>query len=101
MARRWIPRVCAMVFVAGIAGLIVSSIASNNAGVVLSIGLAIVFAAIALLTHAAVAPKQRIDVFDEARAEQLEQQIAELVDAGAPEEMVRDLVRDAMRVAQR
>ncbi len=90
-----------MVFVAGIAGLIVSSVAGNNAGVVLSVGLAIVFAAVALLTHGAVAPKQRIDVFDEARAEQLEQQVTELVDAGAPEDKVRALVRDAMRVSQR
>jgi hypothetical protein len=101
MARRWIPRVCALVFVAGIAGLIVSSVAGNNAGVVLSVGLAIVFAAVALLTYGAVTPKQRIDVFDEARAELLEQQVNELVAAGAPEDKVRALVRDAMRVSQR
>ena len=49
MARRLIPRVCAAVFVVGIAGLIVSSVAGNNNGVVLSIGGAIVVAAIALL----------------------------------------------------
>lgn len=101
MARRWIPRVCALVFVAGIAGLIISSVAGNNAGVVLSVGLTIVFAAVALLTYGAVTPKQRIDVFDEARAEQLEQQVNELVAAGAPEDKVRALVRDAMRVSQR
>lgn len=101
MARRWIPRVCALVFVAGIAGLIISSVAGNNAGVVLSVGLTIVVAAVALLTYGAVTPKQRIDVFDEARAEQLEQQVNELVAAGAPEDKVRALVRDAMRVSQR
>jgi hypothetical protein len=101
MARRWIPRVCAGIFVAGIAGLIISSVAGNNAGVVLSIGLAIVFAAVALLTYGAVTPKQRIDAFDEARAEQLEVQVAELVRAGAPEDQVRALVREAMRISQR
>jgi len=100
MARRWIPRVCGVVFVAGIAGLIISSVAGNNAGVVLSVGLAIVFAAIALLTYGAVTPKQRIEPFDEARAEQLEAQVAELVEAGAPEDKVRALVREAMRVAR-
>ena len=89
-----------MVFVAGIAGLIISSVAGNNAGVVLSIGLTIVFAAIALLTYGAVTPKQRIEPFDEARAEQLEGQVAALVEAGAPEDQVRALVRDAMRVAR-
>jgi hypothetical protein len=101
VARRWIPRVCAGIFVAGIAGLIISSVAGNNAGVVLSIGLVIVFAAIALLTYGAVTPKQRIDAFDEARAEQLEAQVAALVAAGAPEDDVRALVRDAMRISQR
>ena len=43
MARRWIPRVCGGIFVAGIAGLIISSVAGNNAGFVLSIGLGIAF----------------------------------------------------------
>ncbi len=40
-------------------------------------------------------------MFDEARAEQLEQQVNELVAAGAPEDKVRALVRDAMRVVAR
>jgi ABC-type nickel/cobalt efflux system permease component RcnA len=101
MARRWIPRVCGGIFVAGIAGLIISSVAGNNAGFVLSIGLAIVFAAIALLTYAAVTAKDRIEPFDDARAEGLEQQVQSLVQSGAPEEQVRALVRDAMRVGRR
>lgn len=101
MARRWIPRVCGGIFVAGIAGLIISSVAGNNAGFVLSIGLGIVFAAIALLTYGAVTAKDRIEPFDEARAEQLEAQVQALVQAGAPEEQVRALVRDAMRVGRR
>ena len=101
MARRWIPRACAGVFVAGIAGLIISSVAGNNAGYVLSIGLVMVFAAVALLTYAAVTAKERIEPFDEARAEQLEAQVAALVQSGAPEAQVRALVRDALRIGRR
>jgi hypothetical protein len=100
MARRWIPRACGVVFVAGIAGLIISSVNGNNAGYVLSIGLAMVLAAVALLTLGAVTAKDRIDPFDEAAAEQLEAQVAALVTAGAAEEQVRALVRDAMRLGR-
>jgi len=101
MARRWIPRACAVVFVAGIAGIIVASIDGNNAGFVLVCGLAMVIAAVALLTLAAVAHTDRLDAFDEAAAEQLEQQVAALVAAGAPDQQVRALVRDAMRLGRR
>ena len=73
----------------------------NNAGFVLSIGLVIVFAAVALLTYAAVTAKDRIEPFDDAHAEALEQQVQSLVQSGAPEEQVRALVRDAMRVGRR
>jgi hypothetical protein len=101
MARRWIPRVCGLVFVAGIAGLIIASVNGNNAGYVLSIGLAMVLAAIALLTFGAVTSKDRIAPFDEAAAAQLEAQVAVLVAAGAPEDQVRALVRDALRLGRR
>ena len=101
MARRWIPKACAAVFVCGIPGLIISSIAGNNAGVVLCIGLGIVFAAIALLTYGAVTPKGRLEVFDEVAAEQLETRVQALVQAGASEDAVRDLVRAAMHIGQR
>ena len=101
MARRWIPRVCAVVFVAGIAGIIIASVNGNNAGVVLSIGLCIVLAAVALLTIGAVGGRDRIDVFDEADAERLEGQVAALVEAGADEASVRALVRDAMKLGRR
>lgn len=101
MARRWIPRVCAAIFVAGIAGIIIASINGNNAGVVLSIGLVIVLAAVALLTIGAIGGRDRIDVFDEADAERLEGQVAALVAAGADEAQVRALVRDAMRLGRR
>jgi len=93
--------VCALIFVAGIAGIIVASINGNNAGVILTIGLVIVLAAVALLTTGAVSPKGRIDAFDEAAAEQLEAQVVALVQAGAAEEQVRALVREAMRAGRR
>lgn len=99
MARRLIPRVCAAVFVAGIAGLIISSIAGNNNGIVLSIGGIIVVAAVALLVHSAVAPG-RIDAFDEATGEAVETRVARLVAAGADEREVRGLVRDAARLGR-
>jgi len=105
MARRWIPRVAAGVFVLGIAGLIISSVAGNNAGWVLSVGLAIVIAATALLTHSAITHRDRIDAFEAADAEraalQLEQQVAALVAQGASEDDVRELVRAAMRIGRR
>jgi len=93
--------VCAVVFVAGIAGIIIASVNGNNAGVVLTIGLCIVLAAVALLTIGAVGGRDRIDVFDEADAERLEGQVAALVEAGADEDAVRALVREAMRLGRR
>jgi phage tail sheath gpL-like len=101
MARRWIPRLCIGVFVCGIAGLIISSIAGNNAGVVLTIGAAVALAGVVMLTIGAVTAKDRLEPFDEARAEQLESRIAALIAAGAPEAEVRALVRDAMKLGQR
>jgi hypothetical protein len=101
MARRWIPRACGVVFVAGIAGLIIASVNGNNAGYVLSIGLAMVLAAVALLTYGAVTAKDRLAPFDDAAAESLEAQVAALVATGAPEDQVRALVRDAMRISRR
>lgn len=100
MARRLIPRVCAAVFVAGVAGLIVASINGNNAGVVLTIGLAIAFAAVALLVHSATRTREAIDVFDDAAMERLELGIQRLVDQGAPEAQVRQLVRDALQAGR-
>ena len=101
MARQLIPRVSALVFVAGIAGIIVASINGNNAGVILTIGLAIAFAAVALLTHTATRQREPIDVFDDAAMERLELGIRSLVETGADEDRVRALVRDALRVGRR
>jgi len=100
MARRWIPRVCTAIFVAGIAGIIVATINGNNAGVILLIGLVIVLAAIALLTATSVGGTRRIEVFDDAAAEKLERLIADLVAKGADEAAVRAVVRETRRLGQ-
>jgi hypothetical protein len=89
------------VFVCGIAGLIISSIAGNNNGVVLTIGGAIVLAAIVLMAVNTVTVHDRIDAFDEAAAEKLEGRVAELVQQGADEDDVRSLVREARRSSRR
>jgi hypothetical protein len=101
VATRWITRVCIAIFVCGIAGLIISSIAGNNNGVVLTIGGFIVVAAIVLMTVNTVTVHDRIDAFDDAAAEQLEARVAELVQQGADENDVRTLVREARRSGRR
>lgn len=92
--------ICAMVFVCGIAGLIISSIAGNNVGVVTTIGLITSLAAVVLLTASTVANRQRIDAFNDALAEQVESQIGALVSSGAKEDSVRKLVRDAINLGR-
>jgi hypothetical protein len=101
VATRLITRVCIAVFVCGVAGLIISSIAGNNNGVVLTIGGCIVLAAIVLMTVNTVTIDERIDAFDDAVAEQLEAQVARLVAQGADETDVRTLVREARRSGRR
>ncbi len=101
MATRIITRACIAVFVCGIAGLIISSVAGNNNGLVLSIGGVIVVAALVLMTVNTVTVHERIDVFDEADAEQLEAQVTRLVERGADENEVRNLVREARRGRRR
>jgi hypothetical protein len=96
----WIQRICAAVFVAGIAGLIVASIAGNNNGVVLTIGSITAIAAIVHITVSTVTASERVEVFDEARAERLEAEVQALVTAGADEPTVRRLVREAMRLGR-
>ena len=101
MSLRALRTVCAAIFVCGIAGLIISSVAGNNNGVVLTVGLATTVAAIALLAASSVVRREQIDAFEEADAERLESQVQQLIDAGAPETNVRNLVREAMRLGRR
>ena len=101
MATRLITRACIAVFVGGIAGLIITSVAGNNNGVVLTIGGIIVLAAIVLMTVNTVTVHERIDAFDDAAAEQLEAHVANLIEQGADEADVRTLVREARRSGRR
>lgn len=101
MSLRMLRTICAAIFVSGIAGLIISSVAGNNNGVVLTVGITTAVAAIALLAASSVARREPIDVFEEAKAERLESRMQQLIDAGATETDVRDLVREAIRLGRR
>ena len=95
---RW---ACAVTFVCGIAGIIVSSIVGNNEGWVISIGLTTTTAAIVLFVVSTVTAKERIHAFNEVEAEYLEAKIDEQVKKGASEEELRDIVRRAIALGQR
>ena len=101
LSLRAIRIACAVVFVCGIAGIIVSSVNGNNEGWVISIGLTTTLAAIALIIASTVAVRQRIHVFDDVAAEQLEARIAQLIAAGADETALRDVVRQAIELGRR
>lgn len=91
---------CAGTFVASIAGLIISSIAGNNAGWVITIGLVAVVAAIALIVASFVASSQRLPAFSEARAQEVENLVARLVSTGADESELRELVRASVQLGR-
>jgi hypothetical protein len=99
---RLVRRAVHLVFVIGIVGMIVGSIADNN-GVAVTFGLVTAGAALALILITAVVPSDAFSPpvrFDEASAERIESAIAELVQAGADEDRVRQLVRDAVRLGR-
>ncbi|MCU1503251.1 MAG: hypothetical protein JWM12_2605 [Ilumatobacteraceae bacterium] len=100
MAKTLITRLCAAVFVCGIAGIIVTSIVNNNNALVLTFGGGMTLAAVVLIAINSVTNRERIDAFAEADAEQLEARIDALVAGGADEIAVRALVRDAMRLGR-
>ena len=97
---RLIRPVCAVVFVSGIAGIIVSSINGNNNGWVLFFGMLTALAAIVLISVTATSHRPRIDVFDDALAERVEQRVQALVARGADEQEARALVRDAVQMVR-
>jgi hypothetical protein len=92
---RIVRRLVLVVFVGGIAGMIVGSIADNN-GIAITFGLVTAVAAICLMLVTSVTTATESVRFDEARAEELEGRIQALVDAGADEDELRELVRDAV-----
>ena len=100
-AVRVIRLVCIVCFVGGIASMIAASLADNNIGAVLTAGSISAIAAIVLLAVSTVATTQRSVEFDEADAEILETNIRRVMDAGANETNVRDLVRRAVDLGRR
>jgi hypothetical protein len=97
---RVIRIVCAATFVASIAGLIISSIAGNNAGWVITIGLVAVTAAVVLMIASLVGSNVRMPEFSDARAEEVERIVTRLVGSGADEKEIRDLVRASVQLGQ-
>ena len=100
MAVRIVRSVCFALFLAGIPGLIVSSIAGNNEGWVLSIGMTTAVAALVLIAVSATTATGRLEAFDEVVAERIETRVRTLVDRGADETEVRALVRDSIDLAR-
>ena len=96
MSLRVIRIVCIVIFITGIAGMIVTSINGNNVGLVTTIGLVTAISALILMTASTVANKRHLDVFDDAKAERIERRIAELKSNGADETALRALVRDSI-----
>lgn len=99
-AIRAIRIACAVVFPLCIAGLIVSSIAGNNEGWVLSIGLCGASAAVILIIVSLVSTDKRVPEFSDAQAEAIEQRIVHLVAAGVDESELRELVRSSIQLGR-
>ena len=99
-ALRNIRIICSVVFVAGIAGMIITSIAGNNVGLVNTIGGTTAISALVLLVATISSNTVRPEVFDEAAAERLRLKIAMLSKSGADENELRELVRLATQLAE-
>jgi hypothetical protein len=100
LALRNIRIICSFVFVTGIAGMIITSIAGNNVGLVNTIGGTTAISALVLLVATISSNTTRPDVFDEAAAERLELKIASLAKSGADENELRELVRLATQLGK-
>ena len=97
---RFVRVACAVVFLSCIAGLIISSIAGNNEGWVLSIGMCGAGAAIILIVVSLVTTNRRLPEFVEADAEAIEARIARLTAAGVDEAELRALVRASVKLGR-
>ena len=95
MDPKLLRRTVLVVFVGGIAGMVVGSIMDNN-GTAITFGIITAVAALALILTTALIAGQPADRFDDERAEAVEARIVQLVADGADESAVRDLVRDAV-----
>ena len=101
MTPRAVRRVVLTLFVAGIAAMIVSSIADNT-DAVLTAGLVTAAASLCLMVATAVAgpPSPAPDVELERRANDVEDHVRRLVAAGAEESAVRELVKAAVHLGR-
>ncbi|MDA2957944.1 MAG: hypothetical protein O3B66_06905, partial [Actinomycetota bacterium] len=77
-----------------------TSINGNNEGWVLTIGMVSAVTAILLIVTSAVASTRRIPVFVDADAELVETRVRELVDSGADEHLVRELVKLSVKLGR-
>ena len=93
-----VRRVVIAVCVAGIAGMIVSSIADNT-GAALTAGLVTATAVLCLIVATAVTGPQGVGI-NELLASDVEERIERLVDAGADEAEVRALVGAAVKLGR-
>ena len=93
--------VCALVFVGGIVTMIVTSIVSNNMGVMITTGLVTAVAAIVLLAvTSAVQGRPLGSIADDIAAERVERRIGDLAAKGVDEAELRSLVRDSVRLGR-
>jgi len=100
LALRNIRIICSIIFIAGIAGMIITSIAGNNVGLVNTIGGTTAISALVLLVATIIANTTRPEVFDDAAAERLELKIVALAKSGADEKELRELARLATQLGQ-
>ena len=98
MSPRVVRRVVIAVCVAGIAGMIVSSIADNT-GAALTAGLVTAIAVLCLIVATAVTGAQGLGV-SELLANNVEELVESLVAQGADEEQVRGLVGAAVKLGR-
>jgi hypothetical protein len=89
------------VCVGGIAGMIVSSIADNS-GAAMTFGLVTAVAVLCLMVATAVTGGAKVGAESHLAllSDQVEEQVDKLVQAGADEGTVRDLVRAAVRLGK-
>jgi hypothetical protein len=87
----------------GIIGMIVASVAGNNNGWVVTFGLLTAVSIVVLMAFSAAANRAPAAGAgaDEELAAQVEGRIRGLVETGADETAVRDLVRDAVSLGRR
>jgi hypothetical protein len=96
VAAKLIRVLCFGIFLAGVPGIIVTSIVSNNNGGIVTIGMCMVGAAIVLITMSATNTTKKIEVFNDVAVERIESRVQSLVQAGADENEVRALIRDTI-----